>query len=278
MPSNLLEVFTNCYGRYGVRAAIDLAPQAGITHLELAMKPHGGVLEIPEDVVASEKMGDEGIQNLKKELDANGLTVISANGSDNLMDPDGFARIAERMRLAAAIGAKYFVGLGGEPAEEDRKDFFDKMGAIGDVAASHGLTIALETHPGITQNAKNILETMQALQHDAIRINFDTGNILFYNEGADVYEHLEAVMDYVVHMHLKDSRGGYRDWYFTAMGDGGAVDFARIGEITNNAGFYGPYSLEIEGIKGEPEPTLEQRHERVVRSVNHLRAVGFLEA
>ena len=56
-------------------------------------------------------------------------------------------------------------------------------------------------------------------------------------------------MDYVVHMHLKDSRGGYRDWYFTAMGDGGAVDFARIGEITNNAGFFGPYSLEIEGIQ-----------------------------
>ena len=90
MPSNLLEVFTNCYGRYGVRAAIDLAPQAGITHLELAMKQHGGVLEIPEDVVASEKLGDEGIQNLKRELDAHGLTVISANGSDNLMDPDGF--------------------------------------------------------------------------------------------------------------------------------------------------------------------------------------------
>ena len=66
MPSNLLEVFTNCYGRYGVRAAIDLAPQAGITHLELAMKQHGGVLEIPEDVVASEKLGDEGIQNSKE--------------------------------------------------------------------------------------------------------------------------------------------------------------------------------------------------------------------
>ena len=217
MPSNLLEVFTNCYGRYGVRAAIDLAPQAGITHLELAMKQHGGVLEIPEDVVASEKLGDAGIQKLKEELDSNGLTVISANGSDNLMDPDGFARIAERMRLAAAIGAKYFVGLGGEPAEEDRSDFFDKMGAIGDVAASHGLTIALETHPGITQNANAILETMQALQHDAIRINFDTGNILFYNEGADVYEQLEQVMDYVVHMHLKDSRaatgtGTSRQW------------------------------------------------------------------
>ena len=100
------------------------------------------------------------------------------------MDPDGFQRIAERMRLAAGIGAKYFVGLGGEPAEEDRSDFFDKMGAIGDVAAKHGLTIALETHPGITQNAEAILDTMQALQHDAIRINFDTGNILFYNEGA----------------------------------------------------------------------------------------------
>ncbi len=278
MPSNLLEVFTNCYGRYGVRAAIDLAPQAGITHLELAMKPHGGVLEIPEDVVASEKMGDAGIQDLKRELEANGLAVISVNGSDNILDPDGFARIAERMRLAGAMGAKYFVGLGGEPAAEDRREFFDKLGAIGDVAAKHSLTIALETHPGITQNAAAILDTMQALQHDAIRVNFDTGNILYYNEGADVYSQLETVMDYVVHMHLKDSKGGYREWYFPAMGDGGAVDFARIGRIANDAGFFGPYSLEIEGIQDEPEQTLEQRQERVVRSVEHLRSVGFLEA
>ncbi len=278
MPSNLLEVFTNCYGRYGVRAAIDLAPQAGITHLELAMKQHGGVLEIPEDVVASEKLGDAGIQNLKRELDAHGLAVISVNGSDNILDPDGFARIAERMRLAGAMGAQYFVGLGGEPAEEDRREFFDKMGAIGDVAAKHGLTIALETHPGITQNAAAILDTMQALQHDAIRVNFDTGNILYYNEGANVYSQLEAVMDYVVHMHLKDSKGGYREWYFPAMGDGGAVDFARIGRITNDAGFFGPYSLEIEGIRDEPEQTLEQRQERVVRSVEHLRSVGFLDS
>ncbi len=276
MPSNLLEVFTNCYGRHGVAAAMELAPQAGITHLELATRAHGGVLEIPEDVVASEKLGQEGFARLKSELARHGVRVISANGSAHILDPHGFAQVQARMALAASIGARYFVGLGGDPAPEERPRFLEKLSALGDYAAQLGLTIALETHPGITQNAQAMLQTLRDLQHPAIRINFDTGNILYYNEGADLYAELQAVAEYVVHLHLKDSRGGYRDWYFPALGDGGAVDFARVGKIMNDAGFYGPFSLEIEGIRGEPDPTLEQRHERVVRSVQLLRQIGFL--
>jgi len=257
-------------------AAIELAPKAGITHLELAMKPHGGVLEIPENVVASEKLGAEGMQSLQQEMARHGVKVISANGSDNILTEEGMARIKARMDLAAVIGARYFVGLGGDPAPADRKRFLDNLAQLGDYAAARNMTIALETHPGITQNAKAMLQTMNDLQHPAIRINFDTGNILYYNEGADLYKELEAVVKYVAHMHLKDSRGQYKDWYFPALGDGGAVDFARVGKIVNGAGFFGPFSLEIEGIKGEPEQTLEQRQERVARSVQHLRRIGFL--
>ncbi len=32
----------------------------------------------------------------------------------------------------------------------------------------------------------------------------------------------------VRNVHLKDNRGGFEDWYFPAVGDGGAVDFARV--------------------------------------------------
>jgi L-ribulose-5-phosphate 3-epimerase len=76
---------------------------------------------------------------------------------------------------------------------------------------------------------------------------------------------------------LKDSRGGFEDWYFPALGEGGAVDFARVRQALDGVGFIGPYTIEIEGIGGEPEPGLEERHNRIARSVAHLRACGFFD-
>ncbi len=78
-------------------------------------------------------------------------------------------------------------------------------------------------------------------------------------------------------VHLKDNRGGFEDWYFPAVGDGGAVDFRRVREILDGAGFAGPYTIEIEGKGGEPEPGLEARQDRIARSVRHLRATGYLD-
>ena len=78
-------------------------------------------------------------------------------------------------------------------------------------------------------------------------------------------------------VHLKDNRGGFEDWYFPAVGDGGAVDFRRIREILDGVGFAGPYTIEIEGIGGEPEPGLDGRQDRIVRSVSHLRIMGYLD-
>ncbi len=76
-------------------------------------------------------------------------------------------------------------------------------------------------------------------------------------------------------MHLKDSRGGFEDWYFPALGEGGAVDFARVRQTLDDAGFSGAYTIEIEGIGGEPEPGLDERQDRIRRSVAYLRDCGF---
>jgi inosose dehydratase len=91
----------------------------------------------------------------------------------------------------------------------------------------------------------------------------------------DVAEELEKVKDLVRNVHVKDSRGRFEDWYFPAVGDGGGVDCARIRQVLDGVGFRGPYAIEIEGIGGEPEPSLEERQERIARSVRHLRACGY---
>ena len=95
--------------------------------------------------------------------------------------------------------------------------------------------------------------------------------------GVDPADELEKVKHLVRNVHLKDNRGGFEDWYFPAVGDGGSVDFSRIRRILDGVGFSGPYTIEIEGIGGEPEPGLEGRQDRIARSVAHLRACGYFD-
>ena len=109
------------------------------------------------------------------------------------------------------------------------------------------MTLALETHKGPTQNAEAMLALMSDVDHPHVRLNFDTGNIAYYNEGIDPCDELEKVKHLVRNVHLKDNRGGFEDWYFPAVGDGGSVDFARVREILDGVGFAGPYTIEIEG-------------------------------
>jgi len=47
-----------------------------------------------------------------------------------------------------------------------------------------------------------------------------------------------------------------------------------VRELLNARGFYGPFTIEIEGIKGE-NLTLEQMLERMEKSVQHLRECGY---
>jgi inosose dehydratase len=146
---------------------------------------------------------------------------------------------------------------------------------LGDFAVQCGVTLALETHKGPTQNARAMLALLGEVDHPQVRLNFDTGNIAYYNHGADVCRELEQVKHLVSNVHLKDNRGGFEEWHFPAVGDGGGVDFAGVRRILDAAGFAGACTIEIEGIGGEREPGLEERHQRIKRSVAHLRACGF---
>ena len=119
-----------------------------------------------------------------------------------------------------------------------------------------------------------------AIEHAStlgVRLNWDTANVYYHNEGMqDGEAELARVAEYVAHLHLKDSRRGYHDWFFPALGEAGGVDFANVGRILKDAGFQGHFSIELEGVRGEPEQTLEERQARLERSVRHLRDVGMI--
>src|SRR5207302_1865217 len=105
-------------------------------------------------------------------------------------------------------------------------------------------------HPDLAHNGEVALGTMRAIDHPNVRINYDTGNVYYYNEGVDGVAELRKILEYVGAVHLKDTSGGYRAWNFPALGQG-VVNFPEIFRLLNGRGFYGPFTMELEGIQGE---------------------------
>jgi L-ribulose-5-phosphate 3-epimerase len=277
----ILSCFTNCYGAAGVWTAVERIRAAGLDYLELALRGHNlGGLVIPESAVITERADDATAQAFCDHLASHAVKVSGCNvGGADLRTTEGLELTRRRITFAARwFGVGTVVSGAGQPANGDeRRTVLAHLRQLGDTAAEHGITIALETHKGPTQNAAAMLALMNDLDHPQVRLNFDTANIGYYNRGVDPADELEKVKDQVRNVHVKDSRGGFEDWYFPAVGDGGGVDFSRIRAILDTVDFRGPYTIEIEGIEGEPEPSLDERQERIARSARHLRACGYFD-
>jgi L-ribulose-5-phosphate 3-epimerase len=280
MP-RIVSCFTNCYGPAGVWKAVELIADAGLDHLELALRGHNlGGLVIPESVVITEKTDDATAEKFCEHLARHKVKLSGGNvGGADLRTREGVDLIERRIRFAARwFGVTTVVSGAGQPTTADeRRMVVSHLRKLGDTAGEQGITIALETHKGPTQNAAAMLALMGDVDHPRVRLNFDTANVLYYNDGADVVAELEKVKHLVHNVHVKDSRGQFEDWYFPAVGDGGGVDFTRIRQVLDGVGFQGAYTIEIEGIGGEPEPSLEERQERIARSVRHLRLCGYFD-
>lgn len=279
--NRVISCFTNSYGPSGVWAAVERIRDAGIAHLELALRGHNfGGLVIPESAVVTEKADDATVDAFREHLRRHGVELSGCNvGGADIRTTDGVELTERRIRFAAQkFGVHVCVTGAGQPANDtERALVVQHLRRLGDTAAANGVTLALETHKGPTQNATAMLALMNEVDHPHVRLNFDTGNIAYYNQGVDPCDELERVKHLVRNVHAKDNRGAFEDWYFPALGDGGSVDFARIREILDGVGFTGAYTIEIEGIGGEPEPGLEARHVRVARSVEHLRRCGYFD-
>lgn len=274
----LISCFTNSYGRFGAKAAIENVRSAGIDHVELPIRTAGQrSIFGDEPLFTHESTGDE-LKRVDDLLAEHNVRVSSCNiTSGNPLEADVVDLTKRKLDMAARFGVSLVVGGAGEANDEQLPTLYDHLRTIGDHAASLGITYCFETHPGICVNHRVMLETMEELDHPNLKLNFDTGNLLYYNGDANVEIALAKVCPHVKHVHLKDHSGEPEEWHFPALGYGAAVDFLRVLQILRDTGFTGPFSLEIEGIEGEPELTLEQQHQRIVDSVETLSDCGYFD-
>lgn len=272
---NLISCFTNSYLKFGVDAAIEHLPTVGLKLVEFPVRTHGQPTFFGDTPWLTNTSSAADVAKCREKLTAADLQPLTANiSSGNPLEDTALAITLDKLRIATDLGAKFVVAGGGaaESAAE-RTQLLQHLTKIGDAAEALGITYCCETHPGVCVNAESMAATMRELNHPHVRLNFDTGNILFYNAGADVYASLQMVREWVAHVHLKDHNGQPNDWHFPALG-AGIIDFTRIRQLLDDTGFHGPYSLEIEGIEGE-EADLQRCQNRIAQSVGHLENWGY---
>jgi len=208
---------------------------------------------------------------LAKRLAEHGLAALVLRGSADLSKPEFLAEIETQLATCEGVGARYMF-LSAKRGDLPKEEAYERLRRAGDLAREHEVTIALETHPDLGTNADVHLETMRAVNHPNVRVNFDAGNISFYNEGRDAVTELKKVIDHVATVELKDHDGEPKSWHFPALGLG-VVDLAGVVRILEEHGFAGPVTMEIEGIQGV-ERSEEEIQEDLAQSAAYVRTLG----
>lgn len=252
--SNLIACRIASYGKFQDRAWSHL-PTIGLHHVEMPVPDPGE------------------IDAARKRLADHGLQASSLQGKCQIAKPDVADDMRTQLYACSELGAKILF-LSVKKGDTPEADVWERMREIGDLARSEGVTVVMETHPDLVTNGEVGRATMQAINHPNIRINYDTANVYYYNEGIDSVAELTKVIDYVAAVHLKETNGGYKTWHFPGIGQG-IVNFPEIFRVLGARGFTGPYTLEIEGIEGV-EWDEAAALAAVADSVTYLRRIGAM--
>lgn len=240
------------YGNYQESAWTHL-PSIGIKYLFISVPP--------ADQVA----------DMIKKLNEHNLKVLVMRGEADLTQDSCIQQLEEQFKICSQMGV-HFLFLSVKRQETPKEVVYERLHRAGDIAEKYNVTLVLETHPDLGTNGDIQIETMKAINHPRVRINFDTGNITYYNQNTDAVTELKKSMPYVATVEFKDHTGEFETWNFPALGQG-KVNFPEILKILKEHHYNGPITIEFEGIKGV-ELSEAQIKEAIENSVKYLRSWG----
>jgi len=151
-----------------------------------------------------------------------------------------------------ALGVNLLTLHGGflpEPEDADRRPFLDTLGQAAALAKEKGITLGLETGQ---ETADLLRRTLDDLQCDNVKVNFDPANMLLYNMG-DPIRAVEVLGPDICSVHCKDANVPTTPgaWGEEVPLGQGQVDMRRFVQALKNAGYTG--SLVIEREVGDQE-------------------------
>lgn len=210
-------------------------------------------------------------------LEEAGMTVCSfasqlANWSrpitkDFAIDVEEMRRAIPRMqRLGTPIIRCMSYPNDGLADEAWRDEAVRRLRELARMAEDGGVTIVHENCNGWGgESAANTLELLERVNSPAFKLVFDTGNPVAHDQ--DAYEFLRAVIDHVIHVHIKDGKKDGEKAVFTYCGDGTCRVRDCIRLLIEH-GYDGGYSIEphIAAIIHTGEVGGEEREARLYDS------------
>ena len=250
--TNPLALRIMSYGQYEDDAWMHL-PSLGIHYLFLAVPA--------ADQVAA----------VEKRLTDHRLRPLVLRGDTDLGRTSSVDELAAQLDVCRKMGARHLF-LSPKHTGVSKEIAYERLRRAGDIARKHGVTIVLETHPDLGTNGDVHLETMRRINHPNVRVNFDTGNITYYNKGTDAVTELKKIIAYVATVELKDHNGQYIVWNFPTLGKG-VIDFPGVLKLLEKHNFHGPITMEVEGVQGIEMDEIETK-QYIADSVAYIQSLG----
>jgi 3-oxoisoapionate decarboxylase len=235
---------------------------------------------------------DEGyLADMKARVDEAGFAarVVGWGHPDGLhagSDEEALADLKRHIPVAAALGAPIMRIVSGsmihveEPHEPQVRNTIRMLGEAVEVAREHDVVLAIENHIDFT--SREILEIVEGVDSEHLRVNFDTGNTLRLFE--DPVDAARRLAPYTVATHTKDiinlPKGGspaerFTYWPSAPCGEG-LIDLEGVATALSEGGFEGALCVEIDLVA--PQFVDRSEEDIVASSLEYLRSIVPSEA
>ena len=165
-----------------------------------------------------------------------GVSMVQADAAKRA---EAVAGIKKWVDVADALGAPHlriFAGKlpSGVTLEQSIDWVVEAMKAGCDYAGKKGITLGIEDHSGVSQQASVCLEIMHRVNSPYAGINLDITHFV-PTAAQDAYAQIEACLPFATNTHIRDK-----------FDDGSPVDLDRVWKLFAGAGFKGFMSAEYE--------------------------------
>ena len=169
--------------------------------------------------------------------------------SDFQIDLDELKRVAPRMREAGTKFLRIMSYPNPEPNALSRSDWkaetVRRLKELARIAGDEGVILGHENCNGYGETATGYLELVEAVDHPALQLIFDTGNnSLHDNDIEATWDYYQRCRDQIAHVHIKCAKPGENGAdYVTCHVDEDPVQ-KRILEDLRSTGYDGWLSIE----------------------------------
>jgi sugar phosphate isomerase/epimerase len=235
--------------------AVEMTSKLGLKYIEPEVMTGRCLLNVYEYCNITSLEDDP--MEMRKLIEGAGLKVPCLSSHSNLLNTEyGVDYLKKAIRFAYILGAPIVNTAEGPKAEWMTDDDAFRimrynLKTLLQMAENYGVTLTIEPHGIYTTNAEGLLRIMDLSDSEYLAINFDTGNVSI--AGNDALETLRAVIDRVVHVHLKDVKrpetasGETGVTAGMAIGDGD-VDIQGCIDLLKENNYDGCLSIECAGI------------------------------